>query len=622
MALVRYTFDRVGRVFDTSSRTAVSIIPVIVAVAPIGITLIALLALQVYACRACTKTTSPDRRTNAATAVEDGQQDFHFDNPIRPRLHRAASSTEQAENRRQQFAEQQQRQQQQRDERGPFGFTKGLFRVNTGAHQADAVVEMQDRHAAAASDSNSLCSCLRLPRLRLRLRLIWSGMKESHELLAIFMAQRQPGMGASERLALFLGCLESQLLGATLMYHLNACYKLTSIFEEDAMPLGDWMSARALMMLQTSLFTVPIDIIVDVAFEQRRKQMMDQTPRPEGGRTRTRASRACRAMVRVLPWVLVTAQAAISSSMIVMMTAARQSSVDDGTNALPPCHCRISHNAQQSHQWLVVILLQIGFWLLVSRPGFIAFVLAVIHCNKKRQRWTHARMAKRRSSIVQNRMQNSTEMVTRNRVNSMTMSPVSQRHASNDGMTDPTIDVMVDPAIDTSSSASTAVAISLVRVSSRRASTEIDDRGEHFDNPFHSTIVRRRSQSQSGRRASTSSNDPTENVNSTEGEEKTAMNAQVPARVLHLAEAPANKPASGVTNSAGGIGEAMSGIDAHMNGLTRHSIGRKGRGRKKGRRVSVKKMIGWTPSPAVKHGVNDSAEREVVRGNRTNSVEL
>ena len=256
LALVRYTFDRVGRVFDTSVPTEVSLIPVIVAISPIVIALVTLLALQIYARCECTKTTSPDRRTNVAAAVEGGQQDFHFDNPIRP---------EQAENRRQQFAEQQQRQQQQRDARGPFGFTKGLFRVNTGAHQADAVVEMQNRHAAAASDPNSLCSCLRLPRLRLRLRLIWSGMKESHELLAIFMAQRQPGMGASERLALFLGCLESQLLGATLMYHLNACYTLTSIFEEDAMPLGDWMSARALMMLQTSLFTVPIDLIVGIA---------------------------------------------------------------------------------------------------------------------------------------------------------------------------------------------------------------------------------------------------------------------------------------------------------------------------------------------------------------------
>jgi hypothetical protein len=382
------------------------------------------------------------------------------------------------------------------------------------------------------------------------------------------------------------------------------------------------MSARALMMLQTSLFTVPIDLIVDIAFGQRRKQMMDQTPRPEGGLTRTRASRACRAVVRVLPWVLITAQAAISSSMIVMLTAARQSSVDDGANALPPCHCRISHNAQQSHQWLVVILLQIGFWLLVSRPGFIAFVLAVIHCNKKRQKWTRARMVKRRSSIVQNRIQNSTEMVTRNRVNSVTMSPVSRRHASIDGLTDPTIDVMVDPAVDSSSLASTAVVISPVRVSSRRASTEIDDRGEHFDNPLHSTIVRRRSQSQSGRRASTGSNDPTENVNRTEGEEKTAVIAPVPAQVLRLAEAPANESASGATASADGVGEAMSGSDAQANALKRLSIGREGRGRRKGRRGSVKKMIGWTPSPAVKHGVNDSAERDVVRGNRTSSVEL
>lgn len=47
----------------------------------------------------------------------------------------------------------------------------------------------------------------------------WSAMKGSHELLAIFTGHRKPGMGANERLVIFIGCLYSNMLGATLMFH-------------------------------------------------------------------------------------------------------------------------------------------------------------------------------------------------------------------------------------------------------------------------------------------------------------------------------------------------------------------------------------------------------------------
>ena len=55
-------------------------------------------------------------------------------------------------------------------------------------------------------------------------------------------------------------------------------------------------------------------------------------------------------------------------------------------------------------------------------------------------------------------------------------------------------------------------------------------------------------------------------------------------------------PSSGQTMTVN-AGETKSGSDAHTNVLRRHSTEEDSRGRKKGRRVSVKKRIGWSPSP-------------------------
>ena len=96
------------------------------------------------------------------------------------------------------------------------------------------------------------CCCLR----RAWQRMAWRSMRQSHELLAIFLAQRRPGMGVSERMVLFVGCLESQLMGITLMFFLHSCYSMSSIFEEDSLPIASWIEARVYMMAIATLFSV------------------------------------------------------------------------------------------------------------------------------------------------------------------------------------------------------------------------------------------------------------------------------------------------------------------------------------------------------------------------------
>ena len=215
----------------------------------------------------------------------------------------------------------------------------------------------------------------------------------------------------------------------------------------------------------------------------------------------------------------------VSASLIVMMTAARQSGVDDGINVLLPCRCRLSHNAQQSHQWVVMIMIQLGFWLCVSRPGFIAFVLVLSKCYEKTQQ--------RRSTSLQTTSTNNViEMVS------------TSRHASTE--------VMSNPAISSSS------ALTLSPVSSRHISVDVkqDDfiSVEHVDNPAHIVARTRRSLSRSQHHASTDFDDLAERIQG-DSLPNAHMEARVKARkfvsMRHTKRAENKRLAMSAVSSAG-----------------------------------------------------------------------
>jgi hypothetical protein len=273
-----------------------------------------------------------------------------------------------------------------------------LFRIETPQ------LETEDSHSHASDASgaaNRHCCCLRRPWQR----LLWSSLKNSHEFLAIFLAKRTPDMGATERLVVFLACLESQLVAVTLLYYLHVCYALGSIFDEDSLPLYQLIEGRLAMVILAVLVSLPIDLLVSVAlavnkiqFATTDEHMCASCP---GCRRNfhDKTSKRCRGCLRHTPWAVLASVIVLSSAAIVLLTSADHNSDDNAPGAQSsPCHCRISHNAQQPLAWLLMVVAQTLFWLCVSRPFFIVLGVLGGRCNRKRRRWSDARALKRASA--------------------------------------------------------------------------------------------------------------------------------------------------------------------------------------------------------------------------------
>ena len=308
-------------------------------------------------------------------------------------------------------------------------FLRHLFRV-----ESDGVDEETAVAAAAAAQANSRSFCLRRPWQR----HMWGAIKNSHELLAVFMAERKPGMGVSERLVIFLGTLQSQVMGVTLMFYQQQCYRLDSIFQEDGMSVSHMVQVRFFLLILASLFCVPVDTIVYSAFaanqfrqrvgpgDQKGSCCLTVCPRRNRGCIKSKTCTRIRTCGFIVPWVIVASQVAVCSAVsycesayvynarwhpylhlsheewshlqlfrtfhlltrtsyflanslqvTIMLTAADNSDDTMQGASQIPCHCRISHNSQQSDKWLAVVLSQLFFWLCISRPVSIVVGMVV-----------------------------------------------------------------------------------------------------------------------------------------------------------------------------------------------------------------------------------------------------
>jgi len=195
------------------------------------------------------------------------------------------------------------------------------------------------------------------------------------------MAERRQGMGVSQRLVLFLGTLQSQMMGVTLMYYIQQCYTYTSIFEEGGMDLSRVLAGRFAMLVLTSLFCVPVDLIVHSAFSVNKFRLRVDSegktgscclavcPQRRHGCIKSKTCTRIRAFGFTMPWLIVTAQVAVCSAVTIMLTASDHNGEGAAQGAEQvPCHCRISHNSKQSGNWLLMVVFQMFFWLCISRP--------------------------------------------------------------------------------------------------------------------------------------------------------------------------------------------------------------------------------------------------------------
>ena len=380
---------RFGRVFKPGARIKVSTIPVIVATVPIIVVLAALLAIRLF-CKSPLSVpvvVAVQQGTGVANSSEIDV--VEVPNPLQMHNNPLAKRRSMESMRRRQTLTR---------ERNGRGLMRHLFRIETPQ------LEMEDSHSHASDASgatNRHCCCLRRPWQR----LLWSSLKNSHELLAIFLAKRTPDMGANERLVVFLACLESQLVAVTLLYYLHVCYELGSIFDEDSMPLYQLIEGRLAMVILTVLVTLPIDLLVSVALAVNKIQFATTDEHmcascPGCRRNfQDKTSKRCRGCLRHTPWAVLASVIVISSAAIVLLTSADHNSDDNAPGAqTTPCNCRISHNDQQPLAWLLMIVAQTFFWLCVSRPFFIVLGVLGGRCNRKRRRWSDARALRRASA--------------------------------------------------------------------------------------------------------------------------------------------------------------------------------------------------------------------------------
>jgi hypothetical protein len=278
---------------------------------------------------------------------------------------------------------------------------RGLFRIEMDGGGGDGEIA---RANGAAEEMSGVCNLiLRRPWQKRMWITFLGGLRNSHELLAIFLAARKPGWGASERLVIFLGGFASQVMSVTLMFYLHQCFQLSSIFDADTMAVTQLVEARIGMLIAATLFTVPLDLLVSVAFAVNRKELEArqrehdgnsadavEDPADDVGGSCSRITpclRRCRKCLKrcfeskicrrarpftfMLPWAVVALQVSICSAVTIVLTAAGS----NGSDTALPCRCRISHSSHTSGRWFTVVVLQLFCWLCVSRPAMIALGL-------------------------------------------------------------------------------------------------------------------------------------------------------------------------------------------------------------------------------------------------------
>ena len=203
MALVAYTFDRFGNVFKPGLSITPSIAPLVLVIVPLVITLVALAAIQV----------TERRRAKDKTTRNPPKPSFRDNHVVNP-MHTADGARVQDEHKRMET--------RRRIQMGTLEDNSSMrsFRmIARRLFRLETAVTDDDENEGTAEDTQSTGCASRVCLRYSWQRRWWLALKGSHELLAIFMGRRMPGMGPSERLLIFIGCFYSNILGATILFH-------------------------------------------------------------------------------------------------------------------------------------------------------------------------------------------------------------------------------------------------------------------------------------------------------------------------------------------------------------------------------------------------------------------
>ena len=365
VAIALYTFDNVGRIFLTKLGTLAkaSLAPVVVACSPIVLGLLALLGWLIYlklyklSFQAETDNTNRNNVSAPSSQVSSG--------------HRLQPQRFSSNNRRNEFAR---RRQQQH-------IADGRSRVRRLFHVASAVETLE-----LTDDESSNTTCGGLLLRHVWQRHTWAVMKESHELLAVFLSKRRNGLGAVERLAIFVSYTELQILVVTVTFDAYACNDMMTFFEGGEETRASWVFARLFLILFSNLLTIPVEFLVRAVFdaEVARRSARGQMKCSCCGSCANTNSCSIGNWFKVVPWFIAALSSLSCALLIILATSAKTGAGSPGE--ILPCRCQLTGTDEQMKDWEGMVFLQLVTWLCASRPFTIFLIAALLRIKERKRR--------------------------------------------------------------------------------------------------------------------------------------------------------------------------------------------------------------------------------------------
>ena len=159
----------------------------------------------------------------------------------------------------------------------------------------------------------------------------WDAMKESHELLAVFLSLSRPGMRRLHRAAILLTYYAGHMFMVSILFHYLSCFSSMDVIRKGTDYLtGTWWRNIVVLFLLEQALTLPTEIAQDWAF-WRNHSRLRKIHRGGGTCCAPCCKRQIPRWFAAVPWTLFTLQVLPETLFVLYVTAAGQ--LDDRSAA-------------------------------------------------------------------------------------------------------------------------------------------------------------------------------------------------------------------------------------------------------------------------------------------------
>eukprot|EP00947_MAST-08B_sp_MAST-8B-sp1_P001072 g1072.t1 len=270
-----------------------------------------------------------------------------------------------------------------------FGVGAGAGAGATAAstHHSSSVMSTSSKGRRSGSGEDKLARAKQLPADGIvcslaSMGMLWRRMKQHHTLLAVFFGIRSTARDGPAYVTLLLAELSAIGVSTTFLFYAQFCHSISTVFEPDGLADFNWWTNRLLVAVLSTVFTWPPNILARYVFAKR-EQAVTRGVRGAAcccGSTRVRATCAS-----AIAWTEATVHI-VFCSVFIWFTCTFGFLDSDGQGhvphvTLPPeaseCSCRVESSALLVSEWILNVLITMGFWAVVSRPGAIVLFYVV-----------------------------------------------------------------------------------------------------------------------------------------------------------------------------------------------------------------------------------------------------